>query len=100
MGNDESEAEGDFRISEGASITTALPAISSAAAAASLLGVVAVLAIYGPVTSRLKRHRGLLSAPGTRDCRALRFTPVVCSTSGLFALLRLSARLAAFRSRI
>lgn len=79
------------------SIATALPVISSAAAA-SLPGVVAVLAIHGTVAARLKRHRGLLTASGTRNRGAPRITPVVSSSSALLVLLRLAARLAAFWS--
>jgi hypothetical protein len=64
-------------------------------------GSKAVLAIYGPVASRLKRYRGLFPAPGTGDRGALWLTPsVVSSATGLFVLLCLAARLASFWSRI
>jgi len=44
---------------------------NSPTAACSLLGPVAVLAIYGTVTPRLKRDCSLLPTPGTNDRRAL-----------------------------
>lgn len=60
----------------------------------------AVLAIYRPIASRLKRNCGLLSAPGTRNRGALRFAPGVSAPSGLFVLFCLATCLAALRSRI
>src|SRR5215472_15486793 len=72
----------------------------SSAAAVSLSGSETVLAIYGPVATRLKRNCRLLPTCGTRNRRPLRFAPVVSSPSGLLVLLCLATRLAAFRSRI
>lgn len=83
----------------GASELTPAPIISSAAAAF-LVSVEAVAAIYGTISTRLKRNGCLLPAPGTRDGRTLRLTPGISSASSLFVLLCLAARLAAFRSRI
>ena len=76
-------------------------AVPSPAAGVLLPGPEAVLAIYGPVASRLKRHCGLLPARGTGDRIALGFgLRVISATAGLFILLFLATRLAAFRSRI
>jgi hypothetical protein len=77
-----------------------MPAIS-AASAASLPGAETVLAIDGPVASRLKGHCGLFSASGTRYRCTLGFTSAVkASPSSLIVLLCLAARFAAFWSRI
>jgi hypothetical protein len=51
-------------------LLTAAPAISPAASV-SLSSPEAILAIYGPVATGLKRYRGLFPAGGTRDRRAL-----------------------------
>jgi hypothetical protein len=84
-------------------VSASAPATASASAI-SLFGLIAVLAIYRPVASRLKRHSGLLAASGTRNRRALRFTPVVSSaastSAALLVLLRLAARLTALWRRV
>ncbi|HEV2133990.1 MAG TPA: hypothetical protein VGR47_06975 [Terracidiphilus sp.] len=82
-------------------LVAAMPAVIPAAAALLFGGTVTVLAIYRPVTSGLKRHRGLLAAGGTQDRCTLGFTPPrISSPSSLLVLLCLAARLAAFRCRI
>src|SRR6516165_1215498 len=65
---------------------------TSALGTASLLGLVAVLAINRPVATRLEGYCGLLPTPGTNDRCALRFAPGVSSPSSLFVLLCLAAR--------
>jgi len=52
-------------------LVAATSAISAAAAAATFPGVVAILAINGPVAAGLKWNGGLLPATGTCDRRGL-----------------------------
>lgn len=75
-------------------------AIPATASGVLLPGSKAVLAVHGPVTSRLKRHSGLLAAPGTRNGCSLRLAPLVSSAAALFVLLCLTASLAPFWRRI
>ena len=90
-----------FRLARACRGLAAIPAISAAAAAGSLPGAETVLAIDGPVASRLKGHCGLFSATGTRYRCTLGFTSAVeASPASLVVLFCLAARFAAFWSRI
>jgi len=59
------------KLTKHATLVAAASAISSAAAAATFPGAVAILAINGPVAAGLEWHGGLLAAARTGDRRGL-----------------------------
>lgn len=67
---------------------------------ASLPFLIAVLAINGTIAARLKRHRGLLAAIGTRDRGSLSLVRLILACCALFILLCLAARRTTLRHRI
>jgi hypothetical protein len=71
---------------------------AAAAAGATLLRLVAIAAVDRTIATRLKRHGGLLAAPGAHHCSSSGFGPLVSAAapaSALFVFLCLTAGFAA-----
>jgi hypothetical protein len=79
-------------------LVTPAAAATAAAAGATLLRLVAVAAVHRTIATRLKRHRGLLPAPGADHCCSSGLRPLVSAATAataLFVLLCLAAGFAA-----